>query len=61
MKGVTTAAPPIATIAEKARVTQIFELSFFAIVILLAVWTNAWSADGAGTRHALSRRGTGPT
>ena len=60
MKGVTTAAPSIATIAEKARITQIFEVSFFAIVILLAVWTNAWSADGAGTRHALSRRGTGP-
>ena len=54
MKGITTAAPSIATIAEKARITQIFELSFFAIVILLAVWTNAWSADGAGTVKTLT-------
>jgi hypothetical protein len=54
MNGVTTAAPFIATIAEKARITQIFELSFFAIVILLAVWTNAWSADGAGTVKTLT-------
>ena len=58
MKGITTAAPSIATIAEKVRITQIFEHGFFAIVILLAVWTNAWSADGAGTVKTLTGSAT---
>ena len=58
MKGLATTAPSIATIGEKAHITQIFEHSFFAIVILLTVWTNAWSADGAGTVKTLAGSAT---
>ena len=58
MKGITIAAPSIATIAEKARITQIFEHGFFAIITLLAIWTNAWSADSAGTVKTLTGSAT---
>jgi len=58
MKGLATTAPSIATIGEKAHITQIFEHSFFAIVILSTVWTSASSADGAGTVKRFARSAT---
>ena len=58
MKRVTAAAPSVIINSERDRITLILGQSFFVIIILLAVWANAWSADGAGTVKTLTGSAT---
>lgn len=52
------AAPSAITHHEPAPVTPLLRHILFAIIIMLAVSANAWSADGAGSVKTLSGSGT---
>lgn len=58
MKRVTAAASSVIAISEPARIMQTLGQSLVAIMILLAVSANAWSAEGAGTIKTLTGSAT---
>jgi hypothetical protein len=58
MKRVTATAPSVITIYEPVHITQILGQGLIAIILLLAVAADAWSADGAGTVKTLAGSGT---
>jgi hypothetical protein len=58
MERITAVAPSIIAASERVGITQISAQSFFVIIILFAVWANAWSADGAGTVKTLTGSAT---
>jgi hypothetical protein len=58
MVQVTGAAPSVIAIPRRAPTTQNLRQSMVAIMILLAVGANAWSADGAGKVKTLTGSAT---